>query len=110
MGLDFWKKVAVNRTVSRPVYPKKIMAKVKFFGFEDIIACRFCSRGGKDWKIPPCEGNCQKSFRKKSYQKDKVWPSDVYKVFGEENIMREVMENGPVVAVMTIYQDFFVYR
>lgn len=28
----------------------------------------------------------------------------------EENIKREILERGPVVAVMTVFKDFLVYK
>ena len=108
-ALALEKKVAASRTQSHRVLVKKTPPKVNFLPLKNL-AIKSCARGGREWKIPPCEGSCQSSYTKKSYMKDKVWPTDIYKVFGEENIMREIMENGPVVAVMTIYQDFFVYR
>jgi cathepsin B len=109
-GSGFLEKSGCKPYSIPPCLSEKNLSKSKVFSFLEKLECRSCSKDGQDWKIPPCEGNCQKSYRKNSYQKDKLWPADIYKIFGEENIMREVMENGPVVAVMTIYQDFFVYR
>ena len=59
-------------------------------------------------EIPKCEQKCQKGYNK-PIDKDRYFAKEVYYVKGEENIMKEIYENGPVESVFTVYEDFVDY-
>ncbi len=44
------------------------------------------------------------------YTSDLIYGDTVYSVSGEENIMQELYENGPVEASFTVYDDFPTYK
>lgn len=58
---------------------------------------------------PECLRGCQDTYLT-SYEDDKTYGKSVYSVWNdEEEIMREIFENGPVVTDFRVYEDFFVY-
>ena len=59
--------------------------------------------------IPECENKCQKGYNK-SIEEDKSYGLEIYYVKGEENIMKEIFENGPVVSTFNVYEDFIDYK
>ncbi|CAG5132184.1 unnamed protein product [Candidula unifasciata] len=65
--------------------------------------------GQKEMKTPKCKKVCEDSY-KVSYSKDKHYGSDSYSVRGEENIMQELVQNGPVEAAFNVYSDFLNYK
>lgn len=58
---------------------------------------------------PTCKTVCEDSY-KVSYTADKHFGVSTYSVTGEENIMQELVENGPVEAAFTVYSDFLNYK
>ncbi|PIO69116.1 papain family cysteine protease [Teladorsagia circumcincta] len=72
---------------------------------EEIMVLRAAYKG-----TPPCVKKCQSSY-KKDYTADKYYGKTAYDVpFSVQAIQREIMKNGPVVAIYTVYQDFAHYR
>jgi len=57
---------------------------------------------------PPCENKCIDGYPK-TLEEDKTYASSVYSVKGEENMMKEIYENGPIETTFVIYQDFENY-
>lgn len=63
-----------------------------------------------DYDTPQCKKTCQKGFPR-SFNEDLSFASSSYSVPKfEQSIMSEIMENGPVEAGMTIYEDFLLYK
>lgn len=58
---------------------------------------------------PPCKKVCEDSY-KVSYSADKHFGVKTYSVTGEENIMQELVQNGPVEAAFDVYSDFLNYK
>ena len=63
---------------------------------------------GEEQVTPDCENKCQEGYNK-SLEEDKFYASEVYYVSGEENIMKEIYENGPVESTLIVYDDLVVY-
>lgn len=59
-------------------------------------------------ETPECENKCQEGYNK-SLEEDKFYANEIYSVSGEENIMKEIYENGPVESIFTVYDDFVDY-
>ncbi|XGW02004.1 hypothetical protein V3C99_014235 [Haemonchus contortus] len=58
---------------------------------------------------PNCIRQCQMTY-KKSYRNDRIVGKDAYELPNSvKAIQREIMTNGPVVAVFTVYDDFSYY-
>jgi len=57
---------------------------------------------------PECETKCQEGYPK-SLEEDKTYGKSSYSVRGEENIKKEIYENGSVVGTLTVYEDFADY-
>ena len=45
-----------------------------------------------------------------TWKAEKHYASDVYGISGVSSIQNEIMENGPVEACFTVYQDFLAYK
>ena len=58
---------------------------------------------------PKCVQNCDDG-NKADYTKDLMYGANAYSVSGEQNIMQELYQNGPVEASFTVYDDFPTYR
>ena len=58
---------------------------------------------------PSCKKNCDDG-NKANYNSDLMYASSAYSVSGENNIMQEIYENGPVEGSFTVYDDFPTYR
>ncbi|CAJ0594731.1 unnamed protein product [Cylicocyclus nassatus] len=60
-------------------------------------------------ETPVCRKTCQLTYEKE-YEEDKFYGSTWYSVVANENdIQREIMTNGPVVASMNVWSDFSSY-
>lgn len=57
---------------------------------------------------PKCEKTCQDSYPK-TLDEDKTYGVSSYSVRGEQNLMKELMENGPVEVAFSVYDDFGDY-
>jgi len=66
-----------------------------------------CAKG--EMHTPKCEKKCESSY-KTEYKQDKTHGGRAYHVRGEENIMQDLVENGPVEAAFTVYSDFEAYK
>ena len=62
------------------------------------------------FNTPKCQKKCENASYDKNYDQDKIKASKVYKVSGEQNIMKELVENGPVEAAIKVYEDFLLYK
>ena len=63
-----------------------------------------------DYKdAPECKKECQDGYPI-PLEEDKTYGDSCYSVNGEENIMKEIYENGSVEAVFTVYEDFVDYK
>ena len=68
--------------------------------------------GCQPYMLPPCQEcvhNCD-SGNKKDYDSELIFGSSVYSISGEENMMKDIYENGSVQAAINIYDDFLDYR
>ena len=61
-----------------------------------------------DKEISGCTKNCDEG-NKEPYSTQLIFADSVYGVSGENNIMQELYEHGPVEAVFTVYEDFYQY-
>jgi len=60
---------------------------------------------------PNCQTSCDSdSTWPVKYADDKVKFSSSYGVYGEQNIMKELVENGPMSVSYTVYEDFMQYK
>ena len=64
---------------------------------------------GDSTSTPSCKKNCDDG-NKADYKGDLMYASSAYSVSGENNIMQEIYENGPVEGSFTVYDDFPSYR
>ena len=68
-----------------------------------------CEEGGR---TPYCQRTCESGYPK-SYSDDKTFGDEPYRVAGKSNvraIQLELMKNGPVEAIFTVFSDFPHYR
>ena len=63
----------------------------------------------KEYKDPVCDDSCQDGYPI-PLDEDKTYASSVYSVKGEENMMKEIYENGSVQGSFTVYEDFSNYQ
>jgi len=66
-----------------------------------------CSK--KEMHTPRCSKKCIDGYNT-SFAQDKKHGAKVYNVRGEQNIMQELVTNGPVEAAFTVYADFLQYK
>ena len=60
-------------------------------------------------ETPQCKTDCSDG-NKKEYENEMTYGESVYSIIGEENIMKEIYENGPVEGTYYIYEDFITYK
>ena len=58
---------------------------------------------------PDCVTDCSEG-NKEPYSSQKTYGTSAYSVSGEENIMQEIYENGPVEGSFLVYEDFVTYK
>jgi len=63
-----------------------------------------------EYPSPRCKSSCTESGYSKSFSADKVHADSAYSVRGEQQIMQELTENGPLYVAFTVYGDFPTYR
>merc|ERR1711871_1155445 len=63
-----------------------------------------------EYPSPSCKRSCTESGYGKSYSSDKVRAVSAYSVRGEQQIMQELTENGPMYVAFTVYSDFPTYK
>ncbi|XP_005107685.1 cathepsin B [Aplysia californica] len=66
-----------------------------------------CSK--KEMKTPRCKDTCESSYST-PFKQDKHFGARSYHVRGEDNIMQDLVQNGPVEAAFTVYSDFLQYK
>jgi cathepsin B len=72
---------------------------------EELPACP-----AEDFETPKCKHSCSEEGFEKSYGEDKLIAKVGYAVRARvEDIQKDIMENGPVSAAFTVYQDFLAY-
>ena len=72
---------------------------------EELPACP-----AEDFETPKCKHSCSEEGFEKSYGEDKRIAKVGYAVRARvEDIQKDIMENGPVSAAFTVYQDFLAY-
>merc|ERR1712048_234256 len=59
---------------------------------------------------PRCARSCSESGYSKSYSSDKVRAASAYSVRGEDQIMQELVNNGPMYVAFSVYGDFPTYK
>ncbi len=59
------------------------------------------------FSTPSCSKKCSNG---KNYNDSKVFGKKVYSVTGENNMMRELVENGPFEVAISVYEDFLLYK
>ena len=57
---------------------------------------------------PECQTQCQDGYPK-TIDEDRSYGSNDYSVYGEDDIMQEIYENGSVAAAFDVYEDFEDY-
>eukprot|EP00461_Guttulinopsis_vulgaris_P000178 UN00178 len=64
-----------------------------------------------DFDTPKCQRSCDAdtTYTKADYSADKRKSKTSYSVYGEENMMKDLYENGPMTVSYTVYQDFMTY-
>merc|ERR1711957_1113664 len=63
-----------------------------------------------DLGSPQCKRKCTDTGYSGSYDTDKVRATTAYSVRGEEQIMQELSENGPMYVSFDVYSDFETYK
>jgi cathepsin B len=63
-----------------------------------------------EYPSPSCKRECTESGYSKSYSSDKVRASKAFSVRGEQQIMQELVTNGPMYVAFTVYADFPTYK
>lgn len=64
----------------------------------------------KEYSTPKCQRQCSNDKFEGTYSTDKHKATSAYSVHGVENIMTEIMTNGPVTAAFSVYADFPTYQ
>ncbi|KAH9514130.1 hypothetical protein Btru_030358 [Bulinus truncatus] len=60
-------------------------------------------------KTPDCKKQCELSYTT-PYKTDKHFGVTSYSVSGEEDIMQELIQKGPIEGAFTVYSDFLSYK
>ena len=58
---------------------------------------------------PECKTDCSDG-NKEQYSTQMTYGKSAYSISGEENIMQEIYENGPVEGSFLVYEDFVTYK
>jgi len=65
----------------------------------------------KEYNSPSCPNKCtNKTWTGPAYSSDRHKGKSAYSVSGVNQIMAEVMKNGPVEAAFDVYEDFLTYK
>ncbi|CAG5118286.1 unnamed protein product [Candidula unifasciata] len=62
-----------------------------------------------DAPTPACQLACRSGYNK-TYTEDKRKGSSAYQISGEQKIMQDLVDNGPVTAAFQVYDDFLNYK
>jgi cathepsin B len=63
-----------------------------------------------EYPSPSCKKSCSESDYSKSYSSDKVRATKTMSVRGEQQIMQELVTNGPMYVAFSVYADFPTYK
>jgi cathepsin B len=63
-----------------------------------------------EYPSPSCDHACSDSGYSGSYSSDKEKASSAYSVRGEQQIMQDLVTNGPMYVAFTVYADFPTYK
>ena len=103
---NYWK---TNGIVTGGEYGDKKYCKPYFLPRCDHTSERVYGACPRVVDAPGCEKNCNNG-NKQSYTNEMTKASKVYAVSGEDKIMQEILNNGPVEATITVYEDFLTYK
>nr|CAX69461.1 Cathepsin B-like cysteine proteinase precursor [Schistosoma japonicum] len=71
---------------------------------------RFLDCNNNTFEFPQCTNECQDGYNK-TYDDDKFYGERIYNVYGtQEDIQKEILMNGPVIASISVNTDFLVYK
>ncbi|CAH8437430.1 unnamed protein product [Schistosoma rodhaini] len=63
-----------------------------------------------NYEFPPCTNECQDDYNK-TYEDDKFYGEKIYNVYADqEDIQKEILMNGPVIASILVKVDFLFYK
>lgn len=65
---------------------------------------------GNEYPTPACKHKCSETSYSKTYASDKTKGKGAYSVSGVQNIMQDLVENGPLSVAITVYSDFLTYK
>jgi len=63
-----------------------------------------------EYPTPSCKKTCSEGSYSKSYTEDKTKGSKAYSINGVQQIMSDIVQNGPVSAAFSVYSDFPTYK
>ncbi|KAF2355308.1 Peptidase C1A papain C-terminal [Trinorchestia longiramus] len=58
---------------------------------------------------PECDPSCRPGYNL-TYEEDKHFASEVYRLLSEEDILQEIFERGPMTGRFSVYEDFYSYK
>mmetsp|Transcript_14119 Transcript_14119/g.17116 ORF Transcript_14119/g.17116 Transcript_14119/m.17116 type:complete len:380 (+) Transcript_14119:94-1233(+) len=64
----------------------------------------------QEYHTPKCTKECSEKTYATGYTEDKAKAKKSFSVNGVENIMKEIMTNGPVTGAFSVYSDFPTYQ
>ncbi|RTG85447.1 cathepsin B [Schistosoma bovis] len=63
-----------------------------------------------NYEFPLCTSECQDGYNK-TYEDDKFYGENIYNVYdNQEDIQKEILMNGPVIASIFVKTDFLIYK
>ena len=62
------------------------------------------------YHTPRCKRACTNQDYTKSYSDDAVYGTRVYSVYGETQMMKELVQHGSLEAAFSVYEDFLTYK
>jgi len=65
---------------------------------------------GQEYPNPPCPRKCDPNWTGAPWTSDLHKAKNVYSLSGENNIMNEIFQHGPVETAFTVYADFVTYK
>jgi len=66
---------------------------------------------GKPVKTAKCAEKCSgKEYKGVDYDKNLMRANDTYKISGEENMLKEIYESGPIETTIFLYDDLLTYK
>ncbi len=62
------------------------------------------------FRTPRCLRSCENPDYKLDYKKDRIRGGRSYVVRGEDQMLKELVKNGPIEVAIMVYQDFVIYQ